>query len=470
MNRRELAFCLVLFLAMASMISSCSKSLQKPDSEKWSATITPYFPVETWMRYETPEEAGWSSKKLSRVEKLSNRAGSAAVMVIYDGAILAQWGQTDRRFMCHSVRKSLLSALYGIAVEEGKVDLDETIGSIGIDDILPLTETEKSARVSDLLKARSGVYHPAAYETRSMKERRPERGSYNPGTHWYYNNWDFNTLATIYNNKTSGDLFKAFEKQLAVPLKMQDFELRHTYYHLEPENSRHPAYPFRMSARDLARIGLLFLNEGRWMDNQIIPSEWVHVSTQPHSTYYDGGYGYMWWTLPEHGRLGKLGTYAAFGHGGHAIYVVPEAKLVFVHRADTYKGRRGHVNYVAIQNILLEVLKARTGSPLPTARLITVDNSQIHVPGKILSKVQTLGLTGKYSKDGHVVTVRELDGRLETTSSRWGNYFLIPRTTTEFEAEDAQSRIEFVLDDTGTATAMQIWFETNEPYEMNRVQ
>jgi CubicO group peptidase (beta-lactamase class C family) len=130
--------------------------------------------------------------------------------------------------MCHSIRKSLLSALYGIAVEKGDIDIDETIGSIGIDDTSPLTETEKSARVSDLLKARSGVYLPAAYETSSMKEDRPQRGSHEPGTHWYCNNWDFNTLATIYNRKTSNDLFKAFENQIAVPTQMQDFELRET--------------------------------------------------------------------------------------------------------------------------------------------------------------------------------------------------------------------------------------------------
>jgi CubicO group peptidase (beta-lactamase class C family) len=316
-------------------------------------------------------------------------------MVIYNGAILAQWGQTSRRFMTASVRKSLLSALYGIAVGKGIVDLDETIGAIGIDDISPLTEIEKSAKVSDLLKARSGVYHPAAYETGSMKKSRPKRGSHKPGTRWYYNNWDFNTLAAIYNNKTSDDMFEAFKKQLAVPLRMQDFELRHTYYHLEPEHSRYPAYPFRMSARDLARIGLLFLNEGRWMNKQIIPSEWVHESTQPHSTYSNGdlgNYGYMWWTFLEHSPLGKLGTYAAFGNGGQAIYVVPGAKLVFVHSANTYEGKRSHVDNILIRNILLKLLKARTGASLPDPKLVTLDKSHNSVPGQILSKVQTSGL------------------------------------------------------------------------------
>ena len=390
-------------------------------------------------------------------------------MVIYNGAILAQWGETSRRFMCHSIRKSLLSALYGIAVEKGAIDIDETLGSIGIDDISPLTEIEKSARVSDLLKARSGVYLPAAYETTSMKQDRPQRGSHKPGTHWYYNNWDFNTLATIYNRKTSNDLFRAFENEIAVPTQMQDFELRHTYYHLEAQNSRHAAYPFRMSARDLARVGLLFLNEGRWEKNQILPTDWVRASTQAHSTFSIGGYGYMWWTVPPMGRLGKLGTYAAAGFGGHRIYVVPGANLVLVHRANTYQGRRQHVTPIAIHNMLLEVLKARTGPPFPVPKLIAVDNPLVISPGQTLTKAQILPLTGRYSSGDDIVTVRELDNRLEITHPHWGSYFLLPSSTTEFVAEDAQKRVEFELDATDNATAVRIWFKPDEPYKMHRV-
>lgn len=469
MNRSKSVFYLIILLTMAQMTSGCARSLQTEGWANWNAASPSLLPAEQWKQYETPEEAGWSSEKLSAVQEMTNKAGSAAVMVIYNGAILTQWGQTDRRFMCHSIRKSLLSALYGIAVEEGNIDIDETIGSIGIDDISPLTEIEQSAKVSDLLKSRSGVYLPAAYETRSAKENRPRRGSHKPGTHWYYNNWDFNTLATIYNKKTPDDLFKAFEKQLANPLQMQDFELRHTYYHLEPKNSRHPAYPFRMSARDLARFGLLFLNEGRWKNKQIVPSEWVHESTETYSTYSNGGYGYLWWTTPEYSRLGKLGTYAAFGYGGHVVYVVPGANLVFVHRANTYEGRGKHVDNQFIQNILLEVLKARVRPPQTVPKLLTLENPQADVLDQTLSKAQISGLTGEYLKDDFAVTVRELGGRLEASSPNWGNYLLLAKTATEFEVEDAQKRVDFVLDDSGSTTAIRIWFNPDEPYEMHRV-
>ena len=88
-----------------------------------------------------------------------------------------------------------------------------------------------------------------------------------------------------------------------------------------------------------------------------------------------------------------MGTYAAFGYGGHAIYVVPDFNLVFVHRADTYKERRGHVSNTAIRNILTEVIKARTGPAESAPKLITADIPETDVPGPTISKAQTSGLT-----------------------------------------------------------------------------
>lgn len=475
MNKVGFTYYLTAWLVFAAMAGGCAQ-VQKAqdqssleDHSSWNAISPGIFPAESWMQYKTPEQAGWSAEKLAAAQELSSQAGSAAVMVIYNGAILAQWGETARRFMCHSVRKSLLSALYGIAVYDGDIEMNESLGSIGIDDTTPLTDIEKSATVADLLKARSGVYIPAAYESKGMKDRRPKRGSHEPGDHWYYNNWDFNVLGTIYNNKTSGDVFKSFKTRIADPLQMQDFELRHTYYHLEPQHSRHPAYPFRMSARDLARFGLLFMNEGKWQQDQIIPSDWVEESTVTHSTHSSGGYGYMWWTAARHSPLGKMGVYFASGYGGQTVAVVPKAKLVFVHRANTYEGRRKHVGGTAIQNILLQVLKARIEPPRANPELIPANVSTVDNVGQVLSKAEIARLAGDYVRKNFVVTVREIDGRLEVTSPRWGNYFLNAKSATEFEAEDAQKRVEFVIDAAGKTTAMRIWFRKGKPTELERI-
>jgi hypothetical protein len=62
---------------------------------------------------------------------------------------------------------------------------------------------------------------------------------------------------------------------LLSPLGMQDFSPAHGYYHYEREKSMHPAYPFRMSARDMARFGLLYLYQGRWGAQRLRAGEYV---------------------------------------------------------------------------------------------------------------------------------------------------------------------------------------------------
>ena len=84
------------------------------------------------------------------------------------------------------MRKSLMSAPFGIYVAEGKIDLSSTLKELGIDDLTPLTEVEKTATVKDLLSARSGMYIEAAGEAPSTKAVRPARGSHAPGIFWYY--------------------------------------------------------------------------------------------------------------------------------------------------------------------------------------------------------------------------------------------------------------------------------------------
>ena len=106
---------------------------------------------------------------------------TSAVMIVQGGKVVDQWGDIDKKISSYSVRKSLLSALYGIYSAEGVIDINQTLEQLGIDDSPdPLTKEEKQARIVDLLRARSGVYHPAYMETESMKKNRPTRGSHAP--------------------------------------------------------------------------------------------------------------------------------------------------------------------------------------------------------------------------------------------------------------------------------------------------
>jgi len=126
-----------------------------------------------------------------------------------------------------------------------------------------------------------------------MKASRPARGSFAPGQHWYYNNWDFNALGTVYKKFTGRTVFEGLRDDLAGPLEFEDFDLgRDT--RLEYESvSDHLAYIMRLSARDLARIGVLMSRGGRWKDRRIVSANWVTQSTAAHSSAGNGiGYGY----------------------------------------------------------------------------------------------------------------------------------------------------------------------------------
>lgn len=302
------------------------------------------FPGKAWTVAATPEERGFDSTRLAAAKAYAATISTAAVMIVQDGVVAAQWGDVDRKFNTHSIRKSFLSALYGAPVRSGVIKLEATMGELGIDDVSGLTEEEKKATVRDCLKARSGVYHPALYESAGMKKLKPPRHSERAGAHWYYNNWDFNVAGTIYEQATGRRIFEAIAEDIARPIGMEDYSPADGKYE-RGEESRHAAYPFRVTARDLARFGWLMLNRGNWNGRQIIDAAWVDESTRYHSDatlYASDGYGYMWWVARDFNKFPHYpgvalpeGTFSARGAGGHEVLIVPPQRLVIVHRVNT---------------------------------------------------------------------------------------------------------------------------------------
>ncbi len=123
------------------------------------------------------------------------------------------------------------------------------------------------------------------------------------------------------------------------------------------EYSDHPAYHFAMSARDMARYGLLFLRNGEWRGEQIIPEEWIAESTYPYSDTGNAvwDYGYMWWVGKPQGWGGHA-LYAALGGSGHAIFVVPDMQVVVVHRVDYQTWQS---DWSRVYQLLLRILAAK---------------------------------------------------------------------------------------------------------------
>ena len=325
------------------------------------------YPGRSWAPLRAPERLGWSREKLNAARKYTATLPTAGVMVVVNGQVLDEWGETATRFNVHSIRKSFLSALYGLHVREGHINLSSTMEELGIDDNEPsLTSIEKQATVADLLKARSGVYHPALYETAAMKAARPARGSHTPGTFWYYNNWDFNVLGTIFERQARTNLFAEFKARIADPIGMEDFRLEDASYVTGPD-SVYPAYPFRMTARDMARFGLLFLRNGAWRGRQLIPRDWVQESTASYSDVGDaGGYGYLWWIAKPGKHLPSVrlpeSSYSARGAGGHYILIIPTLDFVLVHRVNTdIAGRQ--VTAAQFGELVRLILEALLHSP-----------------------------------------------------------------------------------------------------------
>ena len=209
-----------------------------------------HFPGTHWLQYKTPEDAGFSSQKLEKARKLAEHYKSASVLIIYKGAIVQSWGDASRRFRMHSARKATQSALIGIYTSKGQIDINKTIGEYGIDEITLLTDVEKRATVEQLLTGYSGIYLPSV----AGNNGGPKRGAYKPGEHWYYNNWDYNALNSVFEQQTHVKLTDAFVENIARPIGMEDFAPHDAWYNYE-KISMHPVYHMNMSSRDMARFG-----------------------------------------------------------------------------------------------------------------------------------------------------------------------------------------------------------------------
>ena len=325
-----------LSLAAAAAATPFALQLARPQVEVPSTSQGSHFvfPGVQW-EVASPAELGWSIPGLAEAYQLFATLPPASMVVIDRGRIVVAWGDSARRVKLSSIRKSLLNALYGTPVHVGQINLDDTLEELEIDDDPPLTQREKQATLRMLLQSRSGVYHSYVGGTPDMRERMPAREAHPPGAFWYYNNWDFNVLGGVYERKLGRKIGEAFQTEIATPIQMQDFRSDDMYYLKSEDNaqafarSMYPAYHFRLTARDMARFGYLFLREGNWNGTQIIPADWVRQSTTSYSEttgFGEGfGYGYLWWV---HGYGLNVDAFSARGALGKYIVVIPERGLV----------------------------------------------------------------------------------------------------------------------------------------------
>lgn len=272
---------------------------------------------------------------------------TVALLVIRDGEIRHEryWltGGEDVTWMSMSVGKSFVSALVGIAVDDGLITSIEQ----PITDYVP--ELQGSAydgvRIKDVLQMSSGARWNEDYSdpnsdiarygavmgsgasldafTASLVRERP------PGTFNYYNSTDTQALGMLLVRATGMTMAAWAEQELWQPLGMA----HDAYWITDDSGMEMAAGGLQVTARDYARLGQLYLQGGRWGDRQIISEAWVRDSLTADAPHllpsahpeFPVGYGYQWW-LPE----GDRGEFSAIGVYNQFVFVDPERRVVIV--------------------------------------------------------------------------------------------------------------------------------------------
>jgi len=309
------------------------------------------YPDTSWQSIDNLTREGWNADSLGKLKKfIIDSTNATGIVVIQSGRILFDYGDTKETSYLASCRKSILSMLYGPFVKKGKINLSTTIEQLHLDDIGGLLPIEKKATIKDLLTARSGVYHPASNEG-DASAMAPKRGSVQPGSFWLYNNWDFNIAGYILEQQTGKTIYELIDSMFSKPLQMQDWNINEQRKTGDTTKSKYKAYHLWFSTRDMARIGYLMLRNGKWKDQQIIPSDWVKTTTSVVSTYkqalkdktawFHFGYGYLWWVWDSPYNTGPYkGAYSATGAFGQFITILPKLDLVIAFKTKYENGKQ----------------------------------------------------------------------------------------------------------------------------------
>ena len=267
------------------------------------------------------------------VERIGQLEGVTALIVLRHGALAAERyfgkGGPNQLHNMKSASKSLLSTLVGIAVAEGHLALDTSVT-----DLLGRSAPDEKARsaitIEHLLTMSSGLEstsfgnYGSWVSSRNWVANALERPlETEPGEVFRYSTGNTHLLSAALTAATGGSTLDYARAKLFEPLGIDgvSWERDRQGIYLGGNN-------LAITPRAMARFGQLYLDRGRWGDQQVVPWEWIDASIQPwaHSSWSRRGYGYLWWLRPEDER----GAYNASGHGGQYIYISPAWDLVVV--------------------------------------------------------------------------------------------------------------------------------------------
>ena len=303
-----------------------------------SSNAADYWPKEKW-RTATPESQGMSSEVLSDMmdQIWQKEFAIDSLLIIRNGHVVLDaynYAYTpDYKHIIYSCTKSVSSALIGIAVDKGYI---KTIDQPLLDffpDIIPKNRDARKQKITlkhvlmmaTGLKCRdsylygwSGLWDMKASED-WVQHMIDLPMLEDPGTRFEYCNGASFLLAAILQKTTGKTALEFAEENLFHPLGINNIE-----WPANPQGITIGYSELYMRPRDMARFGYLFLNNGKWNGQQIVPAEWVVDSTQKHiSATLIPGYGYQWWIMSPD-------RYAAVGYAGQRIFVLKDKQMVVV--------------------------------------------------------------------------------------------------------------------------------------------
>ncbi|HET7456441.1 MAG TPA: serine hydrolase [Gemmatimonadaceae bacterium] len=265
-----------------------------------------------------------------------------SVLVIRHGWVVGERYYGGARaatlFEMRSVTKSFVAALFGAALRERLIDsTGATLFDALPGDFLTFDDTRKRAiTLRDLLAMRAGwspdsatpALEPRAAALIARRLARP------PGEQWQYDDGTYHTLAAVVDHAVGGKLFDYATTRLFLPLGMT---IPASRWPADEQGVPFGSGGMTLTAREMAKLGFLYLHDGVWDSRRILAAGWVDSSWVARSTVGGGesplNYGYGWWGFREGGH----DFHFALGWGGQFIAVAPDLDLVVVVTANPYE-------------------------------------------------------------------------------------------------------------------------------------
>lgn len=294
-----------------------------------------------------------------------------SLLVVHGGNIVheryAPGADMHTRTRTWSTAKSIAVTLFGMLADQGKMELDAPLGIDWLPELIS-AETDPRADISlrHVLNMSSGLYPVDSFGSEyatgsglaywagaSSAIGARKRGLLRePGTFWDYENYD--TLLAVYAMK---QLFEDDKDYHEFPHRalLGRIGMHNTLLSTDRFGDFILSSQVYTNARDLARFGLLYLNDGRWSGEQIISEEWIEFvrTPAPASAVHGNFYGGQWWLVPDDRTDVPRDAYATAGNRGQYVIVLPSHDTVIVRRGLDY-GKQGFNRW----DLAREVLKA----------------------------------------------------------------------------------------------------------------